>query len=745
MNSPTPDSTSGHPSVDAAPLNIETLYRIDAAMAIAQAELGNTIISCRKVLDERQTADMTASQKEAFNETVKLIDSAPDFISPGRLSQLDTEFPSRDGQGNPVNYTGRLLSANSSKDLLHKSQRYLNLKQELSGLRTWWATAIIKYKKELNRCSQASIEIDQRLIEIDVLEKAAGRMRTEAERTAGAEARVLIRRVEKMKKDLYNVLENFTATRKYMSSVQTQFKAIRRTMREIEGRIQDPSPYDPSKRPVDFNYDHHLPEKRAVDTRWWISKGFSWWANLAYSHLVHTSTNLEDAIDKCKSRQANHANEISKLVQQRQKISERRDEEMGFVKSFDLHKQVFDDIRLRNEYFQAKRKVVTADDQLAEIRGRLSAYELGLAKLKFTEFIHKLMISTHTAVRNILGHALADLQLQSGVYNELSLEYVHAVVCLARKSMRAAVDIMTHVDSDVFTTEDLDYLEGVSHKQGDDEKDRENRGDLQRLHNAGIAFMTIQQRNNCLEDALDASLSEHQKILWLANITNGLRNNRNAAPDKGNPQQSSRSTRTRGMTKSILHPEGGIWSVDFSARRTSSIYSSDRRENRLLVEISQMLADFFRSPDISHHFRSDGWVFDLRDLFRLAELAIEDPPTEQEFLYFLEYCNDIEELFDTNFRTQKIRKRKVGWELLDEAHIGGAERAESVWNFPAGFHEATDFMVANGSDIYSDTNRDISIDALRAKYNRLAAYQVSKERFQSYVDVWHDGGTFIVM
>ncbi|KAF7869929.1 hypothetical protein EAF04_004713 [Stromatinia cepivora] len=725
-NSPTPGRTSGHPSVDASPFNVETLYKIDAAMAIAQAELGNTIIFCRKVLDERRTADMTASQKEAFNETVKLIDSAPDVVSPGRLSQLDTEFLSQDGQGSSVNHTNRLLSAKSSREILHKSQRYLNLKQELSGLRTWWATAIIKYKKELNK--------------IDVLEKAAGRMKTDVERTAEAEARVLIRRVNKMKKDLYNALENFTATRKYMSSAQTQFKAIQGTMREIEGRIQEPSPYDSSKRPVGFNYDYHLPEKRAVDTQWWISKGFSWWANLAYSHLVHTSTNLGDAIHKCKSRQTSHAGEIPTLVQQLKKITERRDEEMEFVEGFDLQKQVFDGIRLRNNYFQAKRKVVAADDQLAEIRGRLSTYELGLAKLKFTEFIHKLMISTHTAVRNILGHALADLQLQTGVYNELSLEYVHAVVYLARKSMRAAVDIMTHVDSDVFTTEDLNYLEGVSHKQGDDKKDREDRGDLRRLHNAGITFVTIQQRNDCLEDALDASLSEYQKILWLAKITNGLQNDRNAAPDKDGLQQTSGGVRMRGMTKGILRTEGGIWSIDFSAKSPW-----DRRENCLLVEISQMLADFFRSPDISHHFRSDGWVFELRDLFRLAELAIEDPPSDHEFVYFLEYCNDIEELFDTNFRTQKIRKRKVGWELLDEAQIGGAERARSVWDLPAGFDEATDFMVANGSDIHSDTNRDISVDAIRAKYNHLAAYQVSKETFQSYVDVWHDGGTFIVM
>ncbi|CAD6446363.1 178eafee-07e5-416a-bc35-0075d4311735 [Sclerotinia trifoliorum] len=734
------DSTLGkrssQQSVDTAPLNVETLYKIDAAMAIAQAELGNTIISCRKVLDERETADMTDSQKEVLNETVKLIDSAPAVVSPGRLSELDSELPSQDN---------RLLSAKSTKDLLHKSQRYLSLKQELSGLRTWWATAIVKYKKELNKCSQASKEIDQRLKEIDVLEKAAGRIRTDAERTAEAEARVLIRRVDRMKRDLFNVLENFTATRKYMSSVQTQFKAIRDTMREIEGRVQDPSPYDPSKRPIDFNYDYHLPEKRAVDTQWWISKGFSWWANLAYSHLIHTSTNLEDAIHKCKSRQANHTNEITKLLKQRQELSEIRDEEMEFVEGFDSHKRVFDDVRLRNQYFHSKREIATAEDQLAEIRGRLSAYDLNLAKANFNEFIQKLMLSTHTAVRNILGHALADLQIQTGIYNELSLEYVHAVVCLARKSMRAAVDIMTDIDSDVFTAENLDYLEGVSHKQGDDKKDRENRRDIRKLHGAGIAFRTIRQRNDALEDALNASLSEHEKILWLAKTTNGLRTERRPVPEKHRPRQNKGSVRKRKPTKSILHPEAGIRTKDFSPRYTSSVSSHDRRKNRLSVEISQMLADFFRSPDISHHFRSDGWVFDLSDLFRLAELALKDPPTEDEFVHFLEYCNDIEELFETSFRTQKIRKRKVGWELLDEAQRGGPERAESVWNFPSGFHDATDFLVANGSDIYSDTNRDVSIDAFRARYNHLAAYQVSEERFQSYVDIWHDGGMFIVI
>ncbi|EDN98951.1 predicted protein [Sclerotinia sclerotiorum 1980 UF-70] len=412
-NESTLGGTSDQPSIGAAPLNVETLYKIDAAMAIAQAELGNTIISCRKVLDERETADMTDIQREAFNETVKLIDSAPEGISPGRLSQLDSELPSQDN---------RSLSEKSTQDILHKSQRYLNLKQELSGLRTWWATAIVKYKKELNKCSQASKEIDQRLKEIGVLEKAAGRIRTDAERAAEAEARVLIRRVKRMERDLFNVLENFTATRKYMSSVQTQFKAIRDTMREIEGRVKDPSPYDPSKRPIDFNYEYHLPEKRAVDTQWWISKGFFWWANLAYSHLVHTSTNLEEAIYKCNSRQANHMNKIKKLVEQRLKISEEREEEVEFVKGFDLHKQVFDDVRLRNKYFHAKRKIATADDQLAEIRGRLSAYDLGLAKCNFDEFIQKLMLSTHNAARNILGHALADLQLQTGIYNELSQE-----------------------------------------------------------------------------------------------------------------------------------------------------------------------------------------------------------------------------------------------------------------------------------------------------------------------------------
>ncbi|KAB8298354.1 hypothetical protein EYC80_002078 [Monilinia laxa] len=743
-NPQTPVRAGGCSNLKNVTPDIESLYKIDAAMAISQAELGNTIISCRGVLSEKRASDMTDKQREVFEETVRLIDSAHGIVSSPRLSQLDTEFTSQVDPEALTDHTNRLLGSKSIEEILHKSQRYLKLKEELSGLRTWWATAIVKYKTELIKCSRASTGIDQRLKKIAVLEKAAGRIETEAERTAEAEAKVLIRRVKRMKTDLFNALEKFTATRKYMRSAQVRFKAIRDTVRQIEGGIQEPPSYDSSQRPLDFNYEYHLPEKRAVDTQWWISKGFSWWANLAYSHLVQTNTNLEEAIHKCQSRQARRESEASNLEHQLNKITEKRDEEIKLVQGFDK-KNVSNNIRLRNRYFQARRRIATTNDQIVEVRGRLSAYELDLVKLQFTEFIHKLMISLHTAVKNILGHALADQQLDAGIYNELSLQYVHAMVCLARKSMRAAIDIMTDVDSDLLTKEDMDYLEGVSNEQGDDKKDRENRDDLWKLRNAGIVFVTSRQRNGLLEDAFEASLSENQKIVWLSKITNGLQNDRKSTLSKEGLYESSGSIKTADIAKAMLRTDGELELVDVTPKYILSMASRDCKEDHLLLQMAQLLADFFRSPDISHHFRPDGWVFELHDLFCLVELAIEDPPTKEEFAYFFGYCNDIEELFNTNFRTQKVTKQKVGWELVDEAQINGPERVKSIWNAPAGFEQATDFMIANGSDLYSDMNRDISIEALREKWNHLAAYHVSRAGFQSYIDTWHDCGTFIVI
>ncbi|RAL61077.1 hypothetical protein DID88_010418 [Monilinia fructigena] len=269
--------------------DIKSLYKIDAAMAISQAELGNTIISCRGALNEKRASDMTDKQREVFEETVRLIDSAHGTVSSPRLSQLDTEFASQVDPEALTDHTNSYSGPNQIEEILHKSQRYLKLKEELSGL----------------RAPGRRQGLIMRLKKIAVLEKAAGRIETEAERTAEAEARVLIRCVKRMKTDLFNALENFTAARKYMRSAQVRFKAIRDTVRQIEGGIQEPPPlYYASRRPIDFDYEYHLPEKRAMDTQWWISKGFSWWANLAYSHLVQTSTNLEEAIHKYQSRQA---------------------------------------------------------------------------------------------------------------------------------------------------------------------------------------------------------------------------------------------------------------------------------------------------------------------------------------------------------------------------------------------------------------------------------------------------------
>ncbi|QSZ34425.1 hypothetical protein DSL72_006017 [Monilinia vaccinii-corymbosi] len=614
---PGPAKIRGHSRTKNADPDIENLHKIDAAMAISHAELGNIIISCREVLDEKRTVDMSdkpKKKKKVFEETVRLIDSAPEDVSVGRLSQLDTETPSRGDQEPPIDHANRLLRAKSIEEIIQNSQRYLKLKQEL--------------------------EIDQRLKEIAVLEKAAGSIRTASETAAESEARALIRRVKRMKTDLYNTLQNFTATRKYMSSARIQFKAIRDTMRRLESGIKEPPPFDASERPIDFHYDYHLPKKRAVDSQWWISRGFSWWANLAYSHFVQTSENLEEAIHMRQSRQAHLQDEASRLVRQLDEITERRSEYAKFVQKFEGEKKVSHDVKLRNKYFQAKRDIATVDDQLMEAKGRLSAYELSLAKLGFSEFIHKLMISMHTAARNILGHALADQQLQTGIYNELLLE----------------------------------------------------------------------------KNALD----------------------------KGSLREKTPGPKTKEMTNETLRTEGGL--LDLSTKYTRSRSPWKRKEgSSLLMEMAQTLADFFRSPDISHLFRPDGWVFELHDLFRLVELALQDPPTEEEFMYFVQYCNDIEELFDTNLETQKVKKQKVGWERIDEAPIAGPKRVESIWGAPAGFEHATDFMVANGSDLHSDTDRDISFEALRGKWNDLAAVQVSKDKFQSYVDAWHESGKFIVI
>ncbi|KAG4025571.1 hypothetical protein MFRU_055g00440 [Monilinia fructicola] len=744
-NTLTPVRAGGYSHVQNVTLDIEGLYKVDAAMAISQAELGHTIISCRGVLNERRASEMTDKQRKDFEETIKLIDSAHVTVSPPRLSQLDTEFTSQVDPEASTDHTTRLLRSKSTEEIVHKSRRYLKLKEELGGLLTWWATAIIQYKTELITCSRASIGIDQRLKGIAVIEKAAGRIETEAERAAEAEARASVRCVKRMKTDLLNALEDFAATRKNMSSAQIRFKAIRDTVRQIEGKIQESPLYEYNRRPIDFNYEYHLPEKTVVDTQWWISKGFSWWANLAYSHLVQTSTNLEEAIHKCRSRQARRESEASNLKHRLNELTKRRGEEMELVEGLDKKKKVSNNIRLRNSYFQARRRISTVNDQIVEVRGRLSAYELNLMKLQFTEFIHKLMISMHTAVKDILGHALADQQLNAGIYNEFSLQYVHAITCLAKKSMRAAIDIMNDVDSDLLTKEDMDYLEGMSNEQGDDKKDREKRGDLWKLRNAGIVFVTARQRNSLLRDAFEASLSENQKITWLSKIIKGLQNDRESALSKEGLYESSGSAKAAEIAKAILHTDGELELADMNPNYTPSMPPPDGKVGLLLLEMAQLLEAFFRSPDISHHFRPDGWVFELHDLFCLVEFAIKDPPTKEEFAYFFEYCNDIEELFDTNFRTQKVRKQRVGWELIDEAQIRGPERVESIWNAPAGFNLATRVMIANGPDLYSDINRDISIETLREKWNRLAAYPVSRAEFQSYVDTWHDSGTFIVI
>lgn len=517
---------------EAAFPNIEALYKIDVAIAVARAELGNTIISRREVLNERLKVRMTPSQVEIFNETLQLIAFVPEAVSPGELPQLNIGFSSQTSQETPIDHKKHLLNAKSMEEILNKSPRYTKLKQKISGLRTWWAGTKIKYANERDRCSKISIEIDQRLKEIFVLEKATGRGKTEAERTESAEVRVLIRRVGRMKTDLFNALENFTATRKYMSLVQTQFKALRDEMKEIEDLTQEPAPYDASERPKSFHYDYHLPEKRAVDTQWWIAKGFSWWADWAYSHLIQTSTHLEEAIRKCQSRQVNCKSEISRLTWQLKMFTQRRDEERKIVQDLDTRKHISKSARLGINYLEAKRILGAVNDQLAGIRGRLSTHEVSLAKLKFAELIHKFMLSIHTATRGILAHALADQRLKTGIYSELSLEYVHAIVCLTRKSMRAAVSIMTDVASDAFTMENLVYLEGVFHEQLDYKVDKEVRRNLRLLRNAGIVFATVKQRNDVLEDALDASLSEYQGILWLAKIAKGLRNDRNTSSDK---------------------------------------------------------------------------------------------------------------------------------------------------------------------------------------------------------------------